>query len=281
MASWEGADDGFSPSTEDMRDLVADLRRAGAAASQQQSAAASSGGNATTRLAFDCSPSALSLVVGHSGMRIREMEARTGARIKAVSNLRERGRPTARVIIEGPADAVALAAEFVSQSLALAQSPQRIEVPRCALGRIIGRSGERIKGVIERSGAKCQVQQEFDPCYVEIASDDPMKLQVAREMIQSYMEGASRPWTVPDAVVAHPTSASLYSSLPSPLDPAAIAALAGSAGAAAAGAVPGDIVDPYKNADLAWASAADQTGRVYFYNTLTGQTQWEKPPHLP
>ena len=284
MASYE--DDAFTPSTEDMRDLVADLRRAGAEANAASLGGAGGplgggGGGASTRRSYDCSPSALGLVVGHSGMRIREMEARTGAWIKAVSNLRT--PHGARVIVEGPEEAVDLAGEFVAQSLALAQSPQRVEVPRASLGRIIGRNGERIKGIIERSGARCQVQQEWDPCYVTISSEDPMKLQVAREMISGYLDGSgARPWAVAEA--AHRSAAAavraqeIYASLPSPLDPAAVAALAPVT--QAAGGVPGDIVDPYKNADLAWASAADGTGRVYYYNTMTGQSQWEKPPHL-
>ena len=75
-------------------------------------------------------------------------------------------------------DAVESAAALVESALELAKRPQQIVIPRSALGRVIGRNGERIKSVIERSGAQCRVQQDVDPCFVEIASEDPMTLQV-------------------------------------------------------------------------------------------------------
>ena len=281
MSAFNADDGGYAPSTEDMHSLVAELRQAGAAAQQQGDASLASG-SGTTRRTFDCSPSALTLVVGHSGERIREMEARTGARIKAISNLRT--PQGARVIIEGPEASVDTAAGYVEQSLELARSPQRIECPRASLGKVIGRNGERIKSIIEASGARLQVQQDYDPCYIEIESDDPVKLQMAREMVANYMEGAVRPWDVSQGAVSAQIAAQSalsgggaaatagFASLPSPL---------GTTLVQQPGGATGGVYDPYKNADYAWGSALDPQGRVYYYNAMTGQSQWDKPAHLP
>ena len=121
---------------------------------------------------FDCAPGALALVVGHNGQRLREIEASTGARVRCAQDPgRRRIRSGARVLIEGATrDAVESAAALVESSLELAKSPQQIIIPRSALGRVIGTERRKDQVRIERSGAQCRVQQDVDPCFVEIAA---------------------------------------------------------------------------------------------------------------
>jgi rRNA processing protein Krr1/Pno1 len=272
----------FTSTPEDMASLVAELQAAGAAAQQLEQQK-----NAATdfRRQFDCAPGALSLVVGHNGQRLREIEASTGAKVRCAQDPGRRRIPAgARVLIEGPTrDSVESAAALVESSLELAKSPQQIVIPRSALGRVIGRNGERIKSVKERSGAEMRVQQDVDPCFVEIASDDPMTLQVAREMVLSFMEnGMTGTWNLEDecrakaAASLTPHLAGAFAGLSSPLDPARHALAHQPVGAH--NQLPQMTVDPYRFADQAWASTADATGRVYYYNTLTGQSTWECPP---
>lgn len=170
------------------------------------------------------------------------------------------------------------AEDLVRKSLELAKSPQRIPVARQALGRVIGRNGERIKSVNERSGAKCSVNQEGDPCYVVVESEDPMRIQVAREMIASFMESSTaKLWVVEEAARGKAESAlhGAFAGLPSPLAPAQQAFATAPVNGEPA---PTQAIDPYKHADLAWASARDPAGRTYYYNAMTGQSTWEKPP---
>ena len=185
----------------------------------------------------------------------------------------------ATVMVESADPARLDAAEdLVRKSLELAKSPQRIPVARQALGRVIGRNGERIKSVNERSGAKCSVNQEGDPCYVVVESEDPMRIQVAREMIASFMESSTaKLWVVEEAARGKAESAlhGAFAGLPSPLAPAQQAFATAPVNGEPA---PTQAIDPYKHADLAWASARDPAGRTYYYNAMTGQSTWEKPP---
>ena len=150
---------------------------------------------------------------------------------------------------------------MVESSLELAKSPQQIIIPRSALGRVIGRNGERIKSVIERSGAQCRVQQDVDPCFVEIASEDPMALQVAREMVLSFLESGlqSGTWDLEEACRAKaaatlaPHQARMLANLSSPLDPSRAALARQPVGREV---VAEQMVDPYKFADAQWACAA-------------------------
>ena len=272
----------FTTTPEDMKSLVAELQAAGAAAQQleRQKNAASD-----FKRQFDCAPGALALVVGHNGQRLREIEASTGARVRCAQDPgRRRIRSGARVLIEGATrDAVESAAALVESSLELAKSPQQIIIPRSALGRVIGRNGERIKSVIERSGAQCRVQQDVDPCFVEIASEDPMTLQVAREMVLSFLESGlqSGTWDLEEACRAKaaatlaPHQARMLANLSSPLDPSRAALARQPVGREV---VAEQMVDPYKFADAQWACARDAEGRLYYYNAMTGQSTWEAPP---
>jgi hypothetical protein len=272
----------FTTTPEDMKSLVAELQAAGAAAQQleRQKNAASD-----FKRQFDCAPGALALVVGHNGQRLREIEASTGARVRCAQDPgRRRIRSGARVLIEGATrDAVESAAALVESSLELAKSPQQIIIPRSALGRVIGRNGERIKSVIERSGAQCRVQQDVDPCFVEIASEDPMTLQVAREMVLSFLESGlqSGTWDLEEACRAKaaatlaPHQARMLANLSSPLDPSRAALARQPVGREV---VAEQMIDPYKFADAQWACARDGEGRLYYYNAMTGQSTWEAPP---
>ena len=272
----------FTTTPEDMKSLVAELQAAGAAAQQleRQKNAASD-----FKRQFDCAPGALALVVGHNGQRLREIEASTGARVRCAQDPgRRRIRSGARVLIEGATrDAVESAAALVESSLELAKSPQQIIIPRSALGRVIGRNGERIKSVIERSGAQCRVQQDVDPCFVEIASEDPKTLQVAREMVLSFLESGlqSGTWDLEEACRAKaaatlaPHQARMLANLSSPLDPSRAALARQPVGREV---VAEQMVDPYKFADAQWACARDAEGRICYYNAMTGQSTWEAPP---
>ena len=151
-----------APSADDMYSLVAELRAAGAQA--QSAADAMARQMLAHRRTFDCAAPALALVVGHNGDRLREMERLTGCKIRATE---DRHSPMGGVVmVEAPDEhALGMASELVEKSLELAKSPQRVMVSRQTLGRVIGRNGERIKSLNDRSGARCVVQQLADPCY--------------------------------------------------------------------------------------------------------------------
>jgi len=114
-------------------------------------------------------------ILGRGGENIRRIEDASGARL-------ELDRSEGRIQIRGPADAVAKARSMLlaevsagrsldggpakdesraepQKSSASAQSPLQIWVHSREAGRIIGRGGETVREVMQRSGADVQVQR--------------------------------------------------------------------------------------------------------------------------
>lgn len=102
---------------------------------------------------------AIRAVIGRSGFKIREIEKQTNCKICFKEQNSEEDFRVC--IIRGEASGCGLAESLIQEVVANQPSivVKELWVPRVAVGRIIGRCGERINYITQLSGAKCNVSE--------------------------------------------------------------------------------------------------------------------------
>jgi rRNA processing protein Krr1/Pno1 len=170
----------------------------------------------------ECPQTIVGRVIGSSGATIKELQSRSGAKIQIDQNFPE-GVPR-KINVSGTQTAIALATQLIAyvmengptlpplagqmqaapgmqgmygapaiQSYAGAGGLQH-QVMDCAkafVGKIIGRGGEVITMIQQRSGAKVQIDQnvaEGQPCKVNM-SGSAQNLAIATQLVQEAMLG--------------------------------------------------------------------------------------------
>ncbi|XP_057254723.1 tudor and KH domain-containing protein [Pezoporus wallicus] len=101
---------------------------------------------------------ALKAIIGRKGATIRKLRQETGARIEVEGE--EEGEEAALLISGSPVQVCRVKAavhQIVAESAPVAE---RLCVPRRAVGRIIGRGGETVRGICRSSGARVLCESE-------------------------------------------------------------------------------------------------------------------------
>eukprot|EP00596_Hydrurales_sp_CCMP1899_P001965 CAMPEP_0119035454 /NCGR_PEP_ID=MMETSP1177-20130426/2476_1 /TAXON_ID=2985 /ORGANISM="Ochromonas sp, Strain CCMP1899" /LENGTH=501 /DNA_ID=CAMNT_0006993735 /DNA_START=59 /DNA_END=1564 /DNA_ORIENTATION=- len=182
-------------------------------------------GGPSIAMVVECPQAIVGRVIGSSGATIKEVQSRTGAKIQIDQNFPE-GEPR-KINISGTQTACSLAQSLIAYvmengpvlppvaggqpqpafSSQYGGAPQmqmqssyggaggtQHQVMDCAkafVGKIIGRGGEVITQIQQRSGAKVQIDQnvaEGQPCKVNM-SGSPQCLAIATQLVQEAMLG--------------------------------------------------------------------------------------------
>jgi far upstream element-binding protein len=191
------------------------------------------------------------------------------------------------------------------------QTSKSVECPKESVGKLIGRGGETIRGIQMATGARMQIDQTRQPCQVVMAGTDAC-VEACVQVVQEIIEGGS---TAVFNEIARGgqgfggqgyggqatmaagwggQAASYDSAAAAAYDPAAYAQqqavyaqmyaaqqygahVAATATAAATGTPAPTNASAAPAATPVWRAIDDGKGNVYWYNTLTGVSQWEKP----
>lgn len=189
------------------------------------------------------------------------------------------------------------------------QTSKSVECPKESVGKLIGRGGETIRGIQMATGARMQIDQTRQPCQVVMAGTDAC-VDACVQVVQEIIEGGSTAVFNEIArggqgfggqgyggqatmAAGWGGQAAAYDSAAAAYDPAAYAQqqavyaqmyaaqqygahVAATATAAATG-TPAPNASAAPAATPVWRAIDDGKGNVYWYNTLTGVSQWEKP----
>mmetsp|Transcript_29145 Transcript_29145/g.36582 ORF Transcript_29145/g.36582 Transcript_29145/m.36582 type:complete len:403 (-) Transcript_29145:361-1569(-) len=145
---------------------------------------------------IDCGQSVVGRVIGRGGEVIRELQARSGAKIQVDQSMPD-GQPR-KVIVTGGQAQVQAGVALVNQVMAgehigLGQAgpnAQYLDCPKNLVGRVIGRGGEVIRQLQQMSGARVQIDQnvpEGTPCKVAISGHDLGAVHYAMQLVQDVM----------------------------------------------------------------------------------------------
>jgi len=147
---------------------------------------------------MDFEMSAFGSIVGHSGVKIKEVRQQSGA---TVSIEKLNGR--VEVKISGTPDQVARAKSMVTDLAAGGTLPQgaekseTLEFERNLMGSIIGTGGKRITVVRKKTGADIQLKKEKDICQVTISGSEK-QVEQAKMLVNRLAEAGRNGETLSD-----------------------------------------------------------------------------------
>ncbi|NXH09488.1 TDRKH protein, partial [Bucco capensis] len=103
---------------------------------------------------------AIKSIIGRKGATIRKLEEETGTHINVESE--DEGDEAALLISGSPSQVCQVKAAIHQIVTENTQVLEELNVPRRAVGRIIGRGGETVKSICRSSGAKVRCERETD-----------------------------------------------------------------------------------------------------------------------
>ncbi|KAM6032489.1 tudor and KH domain-containing protein-like, partial [Chlamydotis macqueenii] len=103
---------------------------------------------------------AVKSIIGRKGAAIRKLRQETGARVEVEEEEDEEGEETTLLISGSPVQICRAEAALRRAVTESAPASERLRVPRRAVGRIIGRGGETVRGICRSSGAKILCERE-------------------------------------------------------------------------------------------------------------------------
>ncbi|KAK1190036.1 TDRKH protein, partial [Pygoscelis papua] len=150
---------------------------------------------------------AVKSIIGRKGATIKKLSQETGARIDMEGE--DEGEETALLISGSPGQvcrAKAAVHQIVTESVPVSE---QFCVPQRAVGRIIGRGGETVRGICRSSGAKVFCEREADAgmAPVRVIQLSGTRKEVAAAKVRGRRGGWGTPW---------PPSPTLSSSPPPP-----------------------------------------------------------------
>lgn len=167
---------------------------------------------------MEISRSAVGRIIGAGGVRIQELQERSGVKIDI-----DRATEPCLVRFAGFPENVAYAKQLVVEVLegrdktTLGEAVVNIDVPPSCTGRLIGPGGRQINEIQETSGAKVDIDKSTDPCVVRMTGSHE-NVAKAEVMVRAVLQaiGRGRPllgrattdeetinFDVPTAVAAH------------------------------------------------------------------------------
>jgi len=279
-----------------------------------------------TSTVINCPQNVVGRVIGRGGETIKNLQLRSGCHIQIDQNYPE-GMPR-KITVSGSILQVPQAVAMVNQKIndhgpSTGGTTQTIDCPKNLVGRVIGRGGETINDLQQRSGARIQILQdvpEGTPCKVTI-NGTPQTVEVALKLVNDVIQHGPNHTNQPafQATAGAYTAASMHAQpgAAAYMQPAAYGHYAqqgyphqayaayGQYGQPAAASYPYQYPQQYSGypADATqqqaqqayasqqqgagapaanggsadWQEHKDQNGTSYWYNSITGQSQWEKP----
>jgi far upstream element-binding protein len=189
-------------------------------------------------------------IIGRGGETIRRLQEESGVRMQV-------DRPNSQVVISGDPSgcevARTLLQEVIDTSSEPASAVTTTEISAQGQeGRIIGKGGENIKSMAEQTGAKIVIVKETGMVRISGSQDN---VQAAIDTVNAFIETQLNP-------VQRPGGGGGGGGGDSEYVPQHIGA-----------SEPGLIA--YKPL---WETHQSPEGYTYYYNTTTGETQWDEPP---
>jgi far upstream element-binding protein len=210
------------------------------------------GGSGGSEIFVPVDPEHFGKIIGRGGDTIRRLQEESGVRMQV-------DRANSRVQITGDASGCEVARTLLREVLdaspdAAATSGQTTtEIPAQGQeGRIIGKGGENIRALSAQTGAKITIIKETGMVRV---SGDADRVRDAVAAVEDFIEQQINPVRVTNAGV--------------PVDERAVESYGGGGGGDGGGGL-----TPYKPL---WETHQSPEGYTYYYNTTTGETQWEEP----
>ncbi|CAE7220520.1 PAPI, partial [Symbiodinium microadriaticum] len=128
-------------------------------------------------------------VIGTKGQQIAEIRQKSGAQVDV-----DKSPTGCRVRFVGTQSQVDVAKAMINAIMTPptdSGSGEYLEIPRSAVGRIIGAGGTRIQELQERSGAKIDIDRQPDRCLVRFGGF-PDNVQLAKTLVTEVLEGRDR-----------------------------------------------------------------------------------------
>ena len=157
------------------------------------------GGGPTLEIVIECPQSQVGKMIGPGGTTIKDLQAKSGAKIQIDQDFPD-GVPR-KIRVAGTQTAVTTATQLISVIMEGTSAPttgygqqrtsgggggQTIECAKSIVAKVIGRGGETIKSIQSRSGAKVQIEQNQDPCKI-IINGAPQAIQMASQLINEVL----------------------------------------------------------------------------------------------
>jgi far upstream element-binding protein len=264
----------------------------------------------------ECPVSVVGRVIGKGGETIKALQMQSGCKIQIDQNLPE-GMPR-KISVSGNAYAVAQAVNLINMKITEGGPGGMTDItpnvvldcPKTLIGRVIGRGGETINDLQQRSGARIQIDQrvpEGQPCKVQI-SGNPQTTELAIRLVTDIINGgptnggggghggggmmpmmggmggmgmrggyppqqAAYGGYPPQQYGGYPPQQAAYGGYP-PQQYGGYPPQQAAYGGYPQQAPPQQQPPPAKSV---WSEHDDGSGNKYWYNAVTGASQWERP----
>jgi len=129
-------------------------------------------------------------VIGTKGAQIAEIRAKAGAQVDV-----DKSATGCSIRLVGDREQVDVAKAMINAIMEPlpegANGGEYLEIPKSAVGRVIGAGGSRIQELQERSGAKIDIDRQPDRVLVRFAGF-PENIQTAKMLVTEVLEGRDR-----------------------------------------------------------------------------------------